>query len=173
MAELEAAEEARHAEQVVELTDLAVAIHGGLMPVLGGLHEYLPVDGPPSQEAPAASELEAWSAAVDDASARLGDPPSASTEINLTRQGISLTLELLDSALRLYAEALEAEGGQHERLVALASELRADAVASWSPAALQLDQLNIDAGHGHVHLSLPLNPDDPGAGPHDLDTHDH
>jgi hypothetical protein len=163
-AELEEQEAAREAEQVGELTDIAVTVHGELLPVLAELHDVLPVEGPPGEPATHA-DLDGWRVAVDGARTEFGDPPSASTEVNTARGGLVLAVDLLGSSLTAYESALADDAGERPRLEGLAADLRRNAVDAWSVAATQLDLLNIDAGNGHVHLYLPVRPGEDVADP--------
>ncbi len=164
-AELEAQEAAREAEHVTQLTDTAVTVHDQLVPVMAELHAALPVDGAPAEPSTAA-EVTEWQALVDGVRSEFGDPPSASTQVNTARGGLVLAVDLLSSALTAYESALAASDGESDRLEGLAGELRTNAVDAWAVAATQLDLLNIDAGHGHVHLYLPMRPGEDVEDPH-------
>jgi hypothetical protein len=41
----------------------------------------------------------------------------------------------------------------------VAAGARDTAVTTWSVGATQLDQINVDAGHGHQHVFLPADPE--------------
>jgi hypothetical protein len=177
VAELEAEEAERQAEQVVELTDLAFSIHDELLPVLEGMNEVLPVDGSASSRSADDDELSSWKAATDAAVGSFADPPSGSTGHNIARGGLQVSAELLASAVSAYELALDADGGHRAQLEELAADLRLQAVRTWSVAATQLDVLNIDAGHGHVHIYLPAEPGSgalaPDSHPEGSEGHDH
>ncbi|TGJ94736.1 hypothetical protein DLJ96_18110, partial [Actinotalea fermentans ATCC 43279 = JCM 9966 = DSM 3133] len=49
-------------------------------------------------------------------------------------------------------------------ILALAADLRLRAADTWAMAATQLDELSVGADQGHVHVFLPLHPDDAGDG---------
>lgn len=165
-AELQAQEEAREAEQIVELNDVAIAVQAELLPVLDGLNAVLPVD-PSAPARPGSSEdVASWRSAVDGAVATFGDPPSASTGVNLARNGLLLSVELLGSAVTAYESSLAAAGAERTALENLAADLRMQAVDAWGVAATHLDVLNIDAGHGHVHIYLPARPGEEMEAPH-------
>lgn len=167
-AELEEQEAARQAVQVTELTEVATTVHGQLLVLMAELHEALPVDGSAAATADA-SALAAWRAVVDGARAEFGDPPSASTEVNSTRAGLVLAVDLLSSALLAYESALDAGGADRQRLEGLATDLRRSAVDAWAVAATQLDLLNIDLDDRHVHLYLPVRPGEAVVDPHGHD----
>jgi hypothetical protein len=164
-AELEEQEAARQATQVTELTEVATTVHGRLLALMAELHEVLPVNGSPAATVDATA-LAAWRAVVDGARAEFGDPPSASTEVNTTRAGLVLAIDLLSSALLTYEAALEADGADRQRLEGLATDLRRNAVDAWAVAATQLDLLNIDLYDRHVHLYLPIRPGEAVVDPH-------
>lgn len=157
VADLEAQEDARHVELVAELTQQTTAAHSGLLPVIEGLHAVVPSGGT-AAVSPTATPA-AWHSAVGAAIGTYGDPPSGSTEFNTARNGLLLAIDLLGSAATAYEAAAAAPAGpQQEELLELAGRLRDQAVAAWSVAATQLDVLNIDAGYGHVHITLPSRP---------------
>ncbi|RIQ22254.1 hypothetical protein DY240_14145 [Jiangella rhizosphaerae] len=157
VAELEAQEAERQVELVGQLTEQTTTAHGTLLTVIEGLHSVVPAEGT-AAVSPGADHA-AWHAAVDSARAAFGEPPSGSTEFNTTRNGLLLAVDLLGSSVTAYQSAEAAPAGaQQEALLGLASDLRDQAVAAWSVAATQLDVLNIDAGNGHVHITLPSRP---------------
>ncbi len=169
VAELEAEEEARNAEVVTELTQQATAAHHALLSLMEGMHGVLPAEGAPSATPATATDIAGWRAAVDEATATFGEPPSASTEVNVTRNGLVLAVDLLRSAVTAYESAVATPAGdQQDTLLTLASDLRTQAVGAWAVAATQLDVLNIDAGNGHVHINLPIRPGEE-TDPHSLD----
>lgn len=157
VAELEAQEERRNVELVGQLTDQATAAHAGLLPVIEGLHTVVPSGGSPVVS-PSVDPV-SWHTAVGAAIGTFGDPPSGSTEFNTARNGLLLATDLLGSAATAYESAVVAPAGpQQDELLELAGRLRDQAVAAWSVAATQLDVLNIEAGNGHAHITLPSRP---------------
>jgi hypothetical protein len=157
VADLAAQEEARHVELVAELTQQTTAAHSGLQSVIAGLHAVVPSGG--TAAVVAGADPAAWHRAVGAAIGTYGDPPSGSTEFNTARNGLLLAIDLLGSAATAYEAAVAAPAGpQQEQLLELAGRLRDQAVAAWSVAATQLDVLNIDAGYGHAHITLPARP---------------
>ncbi len=157
VAELEAQEADRQLELVGQLTEQTTAAHAGLLSVIEGLHTVVPT-GEPAVVSPSVDPA-AWHTAVGAAIGTYGDAPSGSTEFNTARNGLLLAIDLLGSAATAYESAVAAPAGpQQEELLELAGRLRDQAVAAWSVAATQLDVLNIDAGNGHVHITLPSRP---------------
>lgn len=159
VAELEASESARHVEQVGALIDTTRDAHDELLPVVEGLDTALPADGSEPGEAPGGDEVDGWADTVDGVAERLGASPSGGTGYNVARGGVRSAVDVLGSSVEVYAAALDAEGGERERLEGVAADLRTQAVRAWSVAATQLDAVAIEAGHGHVHIYLPAAPD--------------
>ena len=158
VAELEASADARHVDQVESLIHHTRAAHEELVPVLLSLNEVLPADGSAPEEFPDTEEIDGWLNAVRDARGHFSDSDSGNTDFNVTRAGLSVSVDLLGSAMTAYHAAAQAEGDQQVELLDLASDLRDQAVKSWSVGATQLDVVSIDAGHGHIHLYLPAEP---------------
>jgi hypothetical protein len=158
VAELEASADARHVDQVENLIHHTRAAHEELVPVLLSLNEVLPADGSAPEEFPDTEEIDGWLNAVRDARGHFSDSDTGNTDFNVTRAGLSVSVDLLGSAMTAYHSASQAEGDQQVELLDLASDLRDQAVKSWSVGATQLDVVSIDAGHGHIHLYLPAEP---------------
>lgn len=168
VAELQAAEESRNAENVTALSGIAVDVHDELLPVLDGLNTALPVDGAAPASPATPDDVSGWRTAVDHAIDMFGDPPSGSTEVNITRNGLVLSAELLASSVDSYEAAVQSDDPEQSvRLETLADDLRMRAVDAWSVAATQLDVLNVDAGNGHVHVYLPARPGEEMVSPPD------
>lgn len=180
VAELEAAEEARDADNLVASIEHAEHVQAELVPVLHGLHAVLPVDG--STAVPAdADDVAAWRATVDALVAETESLDSGSSEHNIVRNGILTSLQLVGDTLDAVGLAAAADASDPTAapdLYALAGELRTRAVDTWGLAAIQLDLRATSGGRGHVHVFLPVHPDDSLDGGLDLghdggeDTHD-
>ncbi|WP_222123609.1 hypothetical protein [Cellulosimicrobium sp. TH-20] len=159
VAELEAAEEARDAENLVASIDHARYLQTELVPVLHGLHAVLPVDG--SSAVPAdPADVTAWRATVDGLVAETESLASGSSEHNIVRNGMLTSLELVGDALDAVGLAASADPAAAPDLYALAGDLRTRAVETWGLAAVQLDLRSTAGGQGHVHVFLPVHPDD-------------
>ncbi|WP_144681038.1 hypothetical protein [Cellulosimicrobium sp. TH-20] len=159
VAELEAAEEARDAENLVASIDHARYLQTELVPVLHGLHAVLPVDG--SSAVPAdPADVAAWHATVDGLVAETEALASGSSEHNIVRNGMLTSLELVGAALDAVGLAASADPAAAPDLYALAGDLRTRAVETWGLAAVQLDLRSTAGGQGHVHVFLPVHPDD-------------
>ncbi|GGM41097.1 hypothetical protein ACFFX1_18260 [Dactylosporangium sucinum] len=155
---MEAAEVQRDAEQVVTLTDQARRIRDLLTPVLDGLHTAVPPKAAQPGEAPAQSKADGWKVVTRKAVSDFADPPSAGTAVNIARSSLAAGARQLDLAVDTYAAAVKAPEAERPALLALAGRQRDTAIATWSVGATQLDQLNVDTGHGHQHVFLPSQP---------------
>ncbi|MET7403333.1 hypothetical protein ABZS66_58655 [Dactylosporangium sp. NPDC005572] len=147
---MEAAEVQRDAAQVVTLTDQARRIRELVTPVLDGLRAAEPN--------PTRSQADGWKAVTRAAVADFDDPPSAGTAVNIARASLAAGTRQLDLAVDTYAAAVRAPEAERPALLALAGRQRDTAIATWSVGATQLDQLNVDTGHGHQHVFLPSQP---------------
>jgi len=163
------AEQRRLAE---ELTDEARHVHEDLLPLLAGLDAAMPVLAPAGGRAADAATVEGWQAQTQEALARLAPFGLGSPAFNGTHGTLLGAVRQLDAAVATYAEALEADAPAQARLVALAAEQRDHAVELWAIGAEQLDELNIAADLGHVHLFLPVD-GDPASVPQEFHGHDH
>jgi len=160
VAELEAAEIERDEQNLVASIDHAWHLQDELVPVLHGLHAVLPVDGSAATPADVA-EIAAWHGTVDGLIAETDALASGSSEHNIVRNGMLTSLRLIDDTLDTVELAVSADDpATAEELEELAGELRTRAVETWSIAATQLDLRSIAADRGHVHIFLPVRPDD-------------
>lgn len=163
VAELEAAEAARDAENLGVVADFAVAAQERLVPTMNDLSVALPLDGSPGT--PATSEqLATWREALAALTTEAEALPTGASGYNVTRNGLGVSIALLGDALDALELALAADETAREPLLALAGDLRMRAADTWGMAATQLDDLSVDADQGHVHVFLPLHPDDAGDG---------
>ncbi|MBD5786207.1 hypothetical protein IF650_08450 [Cellulosimicrobium terreum] len=162
VAELEAAEEQHDAENLVASVDHATRVQTELVPVLHDLHEVLPVDGSTPRE-PTGAEVASWRETLVRLTEETEALASGSSEHNIVRNGLLISLQLLTDTVDtvdLARTAGPAESEQAARLSALAGDLRTRAVDTWALAAVQLDLRSTGAGQGHVHLFLPVHPED-------------
>ncbi|GAA3212163.1 hypothetical protein ACFO1B_41640 [Dactylosporangium siamense] len=155
---LKAADAKRDAEQIVALTEQARQVRDALAPVL----EQFAAAVPPGAATPGpdatAQQVTAWRAATTKAVAGFDNPPSAGTGVNIARGGLTAATRTLHEAVTAYEQALTAPAPAKAAQLAHAGKLRDIAVATWAVGGTQLDQLNIDAGHGHAHVFLPAAP---------------
>ncbi|MFF2268722.1 hypothetical protein ACFVTZ_10650 [Cellulosimicrobium cellulans] len=168
IAELEAAEEARDADNLVASIEHAEHVQTELVPVLHGLHAVLPVDGSTAVPADLA-EIAEWRATVDGLVAETESLQSGSSEHNIVRNGMLTSLQLVGDTLDAVGLAAAAsDPTTASDLYALAGDLRTRAVDAWGLAAIQLDLRSTAGGQGHVHVFLPVHPDDSLDGGMDL-----
>ncbi|WP_191829740.1 hypothetical protein [Cellulosimicrobium arenosum] len=159
VAELEAAEVAHDAENLTASIEHAQHVQAELVPVLDALHGVLPVDGT-TPVAPAAEDVAAWRATLDTLTSETQSLPSGSSEHNIVRNGMLTSVELLGDTVDAVDLARVADASSAPGLYALAGDLRTRAVDTWGLAAVQLDLRATAAGQGHVHVFLPVHPDD-------------
>ncbi|WDZ82483.1 hypothetical protein [Micromonospora cathayae] len=149
VAQLRAEEARRDAEQIRTLTDQARLTGEQLSPIIAELDAALEAGRP----APA-DRVAAWQRTLADAKQRHADSPSGSTGTNVARGGFRTAVEGFTVAVDTYAAAGGLAAGPRGTLYALVERQHAAATTTWSMAAAQLDQLNVDAGHGHQHVHL-------------------
>lgn len=156
---IQAADAKRDAEQVVALTAQARQVRDALAPVLDGFAAAVP-PGATAAPGPQASaeQVAAWRSATAKAVEGFANPPSAGTGVNIARAGLAAATRTLQQAVVAYEQALQAPAEARAAQLAHAGQLRDIAVATWAVGGTQLDQLNVDAGHGHAHVFLPAVP---------------
>ncbi|MFF5235038.1 hypothetical protein [Dactylosporangium sp. NPDC000521] len=155
---IKAADAKRDAEQIVALTEQARHVRDALAPVLDGLAAAVPPGAAAPGPDAAAQQVTAWRTTTAKAVAGFDNPPSAGTGVNIARGGLSAATRTLHEAVIAYEQALTAPASSKPAQLAHAGKLRDVAVATWAVGGTQLDQLNIDAGHGHAHVFLPAVP---------------
>lgn len=140
----------RDKAQIVELTTMARNTKTVITPVVTGLAASLVATG---------SQLEAWKAIMLQETQRYAVTVSGTTATNVARGGFRNAVDLLSTTLDSYAAALTLPAGQQQTMLEIVGRQRKLAIATWSVAATQLDQLNNDAGNGHQHVYLNSTPD--------------
>jgi hypothetical protein len=155
---IKAADAKRDAEQIVALTEQARQVRDALAPVLDGLATAVPPGAAAPGPDATADKVAAWRAATGKAVSGFDNPPSAGTGVNVARAGLSSGTRTLQEAVVAYEQALAAPAATKAAQLAHAGKLRDIAVATWAVGGTQLDQLNVDAGHGHAHVFLPAVP---------------
>ena len=158
---LRADEAKRDATQIVELTALARSTAQQVKPVVDGLRSGLPVadTGAAATRPVTAEQLAQWKQILAQQVERHKDAPSGSTTANITRNGLRNAVNQLTVALDTAVAARALPADRQAPLLAVASRQRLLAINTWSVAAAQLDNLNIDAGHGHQHVYLTDAPE--------------
>ncbi len=160
IAELRAADAERDAQQIVELTDMARRTGAELGPILAAV-----TDESEAGRVPEAARVDEWQQAMKRLTAQFADPPSGMTTTNVARGGLRGAVEQAAVAVDTIALAGNLPADRQPEQVALAARQAALAATTWSVAATQLDQLNIDAGNGHQHVHLDGGHDDGGLPP--------
>jgi hypothetical protein len=149
--ELKNAEAARDVQQIADLTTMAREIRDQVTPMLAAM-----TPDTPAAQKPNAAQIRQWQQTMGQVEAKFENPPSGTTATNVARGGLRNAVQQARLAVDGYAAALSAPAGQRQQWLDVAKRQGALAVTAWSVAATQLDQINIDAGHGHQHVHLDL-----------------
>ena len=156
--ELKQEEAKRDVAQIATLTELARGSRDRLAPVLPAMADAAPPGGRSGGTVPVADVVRGWRNVVSAEAARYAESPSAGNGVNVARTSMRTAVQQLAVAVEGFESALAAAEPLKGRLIALAGEQRMLALRTWSVAALQLDVINIEAGNGHVHVTLPAGP---------------
>jgi hypothetical protein len=151
IAELRQAEAARDVSQIKELTTLARATRDQIGPALEGVRADDALARAQDQK-----RIAQWQQTIRQAVSAFESPPSGTTATNVARGALRGAVEQAALAVDTYAAAAALPADRRQPLVALASRQSIAAATMWSVAATQLDQINIDAGHGHQHVFLNI-----------------
>ncbi|MFC0508862.1 hypothetical protein [Micromonospora costi] len=155
VAEMREAEAKRDVQQITELTEAARRTGEQLGPILLAIKQESEAG-----RIPDAPRVRDWQQAVRQLTAQYANPPSGMTATNVARGGLRSAVEQAAVAVDSVALAAAAPATSRKDQMALAAQQADLAVTTWSVAATQLDQVNIDAGLGHQHVHL-----DSGGGP--------
>ncbi|WP_144127084.1 hypothetical protein [Catellatospora sichuanensis] len=143
--QLRAQEAGRDKTQIGELTTRARATAGVITPIVEGLADPGKVgDG----------QLAQWKQAVGAEVAWYATTVSGMTATNVARGALRNAVEQLAAAVDTLTAAHTLPESSRQPMLAAATRQRELAVAAWSVAATQLDQINVDAGNGHQHVYL-------------------
>ncbi|MFJ8691171.1 hypothetical protein [Micromonospora wenchangensis] len=145
VADLRRAEAKRDTQQITELTATARRLREEIAPVLDALRAEPAADARQARE---------WQQTLLRAAEPFANPPSGTTATNVARGGLRGAVEQTSLAVESYLLAVTGPQAQRAALTALAKRQADQAAAAWSVAATQLDQVNVDAGHGHQHVYL-------------------
>lgn len=140
----------RDVTQIGELTTMARNTRDVLKPVTTGLAEAQPAT---------AAQVASWQQVMKQETQRYAVTVSGATATNVARGAFRSAVDQLSAAVDGYALALTLPDAQRGQLLDLVVRQRIQAITTWSIAATQLDQLNVDAGHGHQHVYLGDRPD--------------
>ncbi|MEV4772153.1 hypothetical protein [Micromonospora humida] len=149
IADIRQAEAKRDTQQITELTATARRLRDEITPVLSALRADAPADRQPD-----AAQARQWQQTLVRAAEPFANPPSGTTATNVARGGLRSAVEQTSLAVESYLLAVTGPPTQRAALTALAKRQAVQAGTAWSVAATQLDQINIDAGHGHQHVYL-------------------
>ncbi|MFI7604554.1 hypothetical protein ACIBTV_05460 [Micromonospora sp. NPDC049366] len=149
IAELRAAEAERDVRQIIELTALARRTGEQVSPIVLAVTR-----AGETGRAPAVAEVRQWQQTMRQLTEGFADPPSGGTATNVARGGLRSAVEQAALAVDLAALAAAGPAAASREQLALAARQADLAVATWSVAATQLDQININAGQGHQHVHL-------------------
>ncbi|WP_155341320.1 hypothetical protein [Acrocarpospora corrugata] len=158
IAELQEADAKRDVKQIVELTSSARVTVADLDKVLAGLAAALPPGGALNARPADAEEIGEWQRMMRQAVDRHAESPSGTTATNVARAGFRAAVNAAAIAVDAYAACQRLSPELRQTFLDLAARQRSAAVMSWSVAATQLDQINIDAGNGHQHVYLTSLP---------------
>lgn len=158
VAEMRAAEMKRDAQQVTELTSTARTTVGEITSVMVGLGEALPPGGALAARTPSEAEIGEWQKVMKQAVDRHAATPSGTTATNVARAGFRSAVDAMAIAVDTYAYCQKLPTDVRAGCLEVALRQRTAGVMAWSVAATQLDQINVDAGHGHQHVYLTSTP---------------
>ncbi|MEV6814320.1 hypothetical protein [Micromonospora sp. NPDC051296] len=160
IAHLHEAEAERDVQQIIELTGMARRTRDELSPILVAVKEETEAG-----RTPEASQVRQWQQTMRRLTEQFDNPPSGTTATNVARSGLRSAVE--QAAVAVDSVALVAAGPAAVRddQLALAARQADLASATWSVAATQLDQINIDAEQGHQHVYLNTGAGDGVIGP--------
>ncbi|RKN39631.1 hypothetical protein [Micromonospora endolithica] len=148
IADIEAADARRDAQQIAELTTTARQVRDEIAPVLTAI----------GKEQPDAARAREFQQVLRRAAEPFADPPSGTTATNVARGGLRGAVDQAALAVDSFAAAAGAPATQRATLTDLARRQATSAAAVWAVAATQLDQINVHAGYGHQHVFLTTDP---------------
>ncbi|WBB67637.1 hypothetical protein [Micromonospora sp. WMMD812] len=155
VADMRESEAKRDVQQIIELTEAARRTGDQLAPILLAITQESEAG-----RAPEASRVRDWQQTMSQLTEQYANPPSGMTATNVARGGLRSAVEQAAIAVDSVALAAVSPATSRKDHLALAARQAALATTTWSVAATQLDQINIDAGQGHQHVHL-----DNGGGP--------
>ncbi|MFI7662983.1 hypothetical protein ACIBTW_29300 [Micromonospora parva] len=153
IASIKQAEAKRDAQQIVELTETARRVRDQVAPVLAAIKTETT-----GGRAPDATQARQWQEVMRRAAEPFADPPSGTTATNVARGGLRAAVQQASLAVDAYALAAGVPAAQRAAVLDVAARQAAEAATIWSVAATQLDQVSVDAGHGHQHVFLDTDP---------------
>jgi hypothetical protein len=139
----------RDVQQIIELTEMARETADQLSPILRAIKQ-----DSDAGRTPEASQVRQWQQTMRQLTEKFADPPSGMTATNVARGGLRSAVDQGTVAVDSVALAVTSPAPVRKEQLALAARQAALASITWSVAATQLDQVNIDAGQGHQHVVL-------------------
>lgn len=143
--QLRAQEIARDGAQITELTSRARATATAITPIVDGLADPAKITD---------EQLTQWKQAIGAEVTWYSTTVSGMTATNVARGALRNAVEQLAAALETASAARAVPATARQPVLAVATRQRELAVAAWSVAATQLDQINVDSGNGHQHVYL-------------------
>ncbi|GIJ20590.1 hypothetical protein [Micromonospora lutea] len=159
VAQIRQADAERDAQQIVELTEMAHRTGEELAPIIRGIRDA------EAGRTPEQAQLDQWQQTMRRLTAQFADPPSGMTATNVARGGLRSAVDQATVAVDTVALALAKPTTGRTELMSLATRQATLAVTTWSVAATQLDQINVDAGQGHQHVHLDVGEVEGALGP--------
>ncbi|WP_216592442.1 hypothetical protein [Verrucosispora sioxanthis] len=152
--------DAERAQQIVELTELAHRTGEELAPIIRAVRQDAEAGRTPER-----AQVDKWQQTMQRLIAQFADPPSGMTATNVARGGLRSAVDQAAVAVDSVALALAGPTTGRAERMQLAARQATLAVTTWSVAATQLDQVNIDAGQGHQHVHLDVGEVEGALGP--------
>ncbi|GAB3812110.1 hypothetical protein [Micromonospora zhanjiangensis] len=149
VAEIRQADARRDVQQIIELTEVARKTREQLLPILRGIESDAAAG-----RAPDGTRARQWQQTMRQLTEQFAHPPSGSTATNVARGGLKSAVEQAAVAVDAAALAAGSPAAARTDLMALVRRQASLAATTWSVAAAQLDQINVDAGQGHQHVYL-------------------
>ncbi|MER7890115.1 hypothetical protein ABTX15_09855 [Micromonospora sp. NPDC094482] len=149
IAEIHEAEAERDVQQIIELTGMARRTGDQISPIILAIKQAAEAGGVPET-----SQVRQWQQTMRQQLDQFADPPSGTTATNVARGGLRGAVEQAAVAVDSVALAATAPVPGRKDHLLLAARQATLATTTWSVAAAQLDQINIDAGQGHQHVYL-------------------
>ncbi|MEU2615020.1 hypothetical protein ABZ570_26065 [Micromonospora sp. NPDC007271] len=149
IAQMREANAKRDVEQIIELTEMARGTADQLSPILVAIKQ-----DSDAGRTPEAAQVHQWQQTMRQLTEQFADPPSGTTATNVARGGLRSAVDQGTIAVDSVSLSITSPAPVRKNQLALAARQAALASVTWSIAAAQLDQINIDAGRGHQHVYL-------------------
>lgn len=146
----------RDREQVQAVTTTARTVAEDLGALLVEAQDTLPTDlvGGGGGSLATSDQVAQWQQTVDALQGELGDPESASTQVNLVRGALVASVDAVALGVAGYDDALGLSGPDRASALARAATALDLGRRTWAVAAIGVDDANVQAGLGHQHVTL-------------------